>query len=847
LILSPAPAAFYRAHLCGSGVRCRMDEPDYYQLLGVSPNATLHEIRTTFRQKVLAEHPDKGGDPKRFQLLNKAYMVLTDQEKRKRYDMTGRTERTVEEEFADSFGGGRLRAHERPKEADEKAVVFQDQRIVGEPSSHEDGFAEWLRQRDQSEMVMTDKDFMKTALFNAAELAVKIRHQGPVQHVLGGSKVVGTQVQVKAKSVKKALDHDEILVRMLAVPVDSQMVNADVSAGTCLGTTGIGRVEQVGSRCERLRPDEAVLVLPKPTKFTAQKPIGTARTLLVCQEEDLLPIPAEIVEELTPEQLCMIPALVTAYILLEQYTLKLQPGDSILLNGAHLSDGGPMLQLCRLLKLKPLVLLDIPGAPSVSAKGEYASTTVWQDTELAPMSKAVKEQYDLIVERLQTLGAEEIFPNAVDLLKWRDRNQRIRPKIGLDGLAAGQSAEQLIHCLASGDKEGSLVIYGSGGSAPLDLLPTLVAEWGGSIVGFNIARWVHEPGNTDEMMTKIGLLTKLVRANKFSLDSILFKVGEDDILDAFKKQTDITDTTQVVLIFPTLQEEERSGAGASFKPEPREAVAEKAAKQRKEDEDRIKLQDEWLRLLFTSRSVAASEPEGELPVAASGGNQSNPIALVVWIGDSPQSDTKLLKEVMTSFPNTAYMATAWSGHKAGDDLSDIDLNSSEVKDGSFYLRGRGAFENKDLDNLHVIEVLGRCLIAAIQAKLSELGLEWKNVVLCGFGKGAGIALYASVLKLFPSDVAGLILFSPVTLFPSFLGEKIQTRPMLGKMSKSMLYMVWGKRNLSTPSQYKQLLAQSLSKAAEVNCITDELPEGDHKFSPTASKMLEEILPKCLPR
>lgn len=164
-----------------------MAEPDYYELIGVERNATLHEIRTKFRAKVLAEHPDKGGDPKKFQLLNKAYNVLTDVDKRKRYDATGRTEMSAEEEFARSFGGGRHQ--ERSKDADREAVVnLQEKVSKGSAGEHEEGFQEWLRQRDQSEMVMTDKDFMKSALFNAVELATKLNHQGNVQHVLGSPK-----------------------------------------------------------------------------------------------------------------------------------------------------------------------------------------------------------------------------------------------------------------------------------------------------------------------------------------------------------------------------------------------------------------------------------------------------------------------------------------------------------------------------------------------------------------------------------------------------------------------------------------------------------------------------------
>merc|ERR1719506_2438018 len=178
-----------------------------------------------------------------------------------------------------------------------------------------------------------------------------------------------------------------------------------IKSGVCIGMTGVGRLEQVGTRVEDLKTEDAVLVLPKPTKFASDKPIGTARTLLTCNEEDVMRIPSEILEELTPEQICLTPIIVSAYMLLELYGSKLKPGDSVLLNAAHLSaSGSALLQLCKLLKLKPLCMLPLPGAPKNLAKGEYGSKSAWQeqDTRTAATPN-IQKQYERISEWLMTM------------------------------------------------------------------------------------------------------------------------------------------------------------------------------------------------------------------------------------------------------------------------------------------------------------------------------------------------------------------------------------------------------------------------------------------------------------
>lgn len=64
--------------------------PNYYEILGVQPNASDSEIKKAYRQLSLKNHPDRNGNTPesiaRFQEINQANEILSDPEKRKEHD-----------------------------------------------------------------------------------------------------------------------------------------------------------------------------------------------------------------------------------------------------------------------------------------------------------------------------------------------------------------------------------------------------------------------------------------------------------------------------------------------------------------------------------------------------------------------------------------------------------------------------------------------------------------------------------------------------------------------------------------------------------------------------------------
>jgi DnaJ-class molecular chaperone len=120
-----------------------MDYKDYYKVLGVSKGASADDIKKSFRKLARKYHPDVNpGDKKseeKFKEINEAYEVLSDPDKRRKYDTLGPNWR---DQFGFSSAAGRRSSSYRGSPMDyDSATGFSDffEALFGRPASRRTG------------------------------------------------------------------------------------------------------------------------------------------------------------------------------------------------------------------------------------------------------------------------------------------------------------------------------------------------------------------------------------------------------------------------------------------------------------------------------------------------------------------------------------------------------------------------------------------------------------------------------------------------------------------------------------------------------------------------------------
>lgn len=244
---------------------------------------------------------------------------------------------------------------------------------------------------------------------------------------------------------------------------------------------------------EHLEVKDWVLIKPGAAHATApgELPVGTwvggDNGLLHVAEDSLLKVPREC---MGLDYLAYHASLTTAYRLLEGYGV-LRLGDCVIQNNADSAVGVAVIQLCRMLRLSCINIVDDTVRFEEVKKHlqeTFGATIVLRDSPQLPS----------VIE-------DEILP------KWSGVH---RPRLALDGIGA-DSGERLSRCLTEGSP---LVTYATqGDNSPPHPRPMVVLAGQISLHTFVLAEWVNSHGGA-KYVKMLEELSELCNGMKLQLD-----------------------------------------------------------------------------------------------------------------------------------------------------------------------------------------------------------------------------------------------------------------------------------------------------------------------------------------
>jgi len=459
------------------------ESASYYQVLGVKRDASGEEIRDAFKRLVLTKHPDHGGGEQEFIAVQTAYEVLADRRKRRIYDRYGESglDKSAEALFAEDFRQGAFQSTKEQGD-DLRSEVdalrrenesLQRQLMIVKPDEKESyatSFESWLRNRDPNAIqVITPETLMD-------QPGVEVGSYTPVklpalENLTLEYTDLGKLTEVVTKNsqpLPTELGWGEVLVNMLAAPVgalDHHLARWGYIPGEetpshpfTAGAEGVGLVVAVGPGVEGIKPQD--LVIPK------NPIVGTWRRLAIIHQRKLHPFPPNTVE---PEVIANFYAYATAYRLLEDFG-SLRPGDTIIQSNAHTAVGQGVIQLCRILRIKTINLVD------------------------------ERDDFDEIVDMLHAQGATHVWQNTGSVASRIARTRTALPRLALDAVG-GSTMMRLAEALRP---DSTLVAYGSATSKvdPFPYTPLLYGNM--ELRGFWPYRWIKQnPRGLGEMTDRL--------------------------------------------------------------------------------------------------------------------------------------------------------------------------------------------------------------------------------------------------------------------------------------------------------------------------------------------------------
>ena len=129
---------------------------DLYTVLGVDQSADLRTIKARYRRLARRHHPDLGGDQERMMVLNKAWSVLSDPDRRARYDARIRRRTAAQKRHSPDghtvLDFGRYEGHS-----------------LAEIAAADDNYLEWLRRTPTGRALQREIDELLRARTDAME------------------------------------------------------------------------------------------------------------------------------------------------------------------------------------------------------------------------------------------------------------------------------------------------------------------------------------------------------------------------------------------------------------------------------------------------------------------------------------------------------------------------------------------------------------------------------------------------------------------------------------------------------------------------------------------------------